>query len=736
MFEDLERQIQAWLNGFPQSPVVVVPIYNAYEDVLDCVTSLFKGTPSHVPILLLDDASTDERIPESLTELTVSTSFLYVRKPVNTGFVNTVNLAFRACRPRDVVVLNSDVMVPPGWLERLQAAAYARSNIATATPLTNHGTIVSVPYRNKPMPIGGMSVEEIDAKIRENSLRLYPVIPTAVGHCIYFKRIALDLVGYFDETFSPGYGEEVDWSQRAVLLGFSHVVADDLFVYHKGSKSFGERGSKARTRLRASHERWIRQRYPWYAEWTTQAANDEESPLAYAVEQARDAILGYRIAVDATCVGGPITGTQLYTLGLIRSLALQKPPGISLSIIVHDHVFKNRGSLLGVDALVDELVPLSRFRGLSQPRFSLVHRPFQLHSLAELTFLKTVAHRVIVSVLDFIAFSSVGYAVNYTDWEQYRNLIRLACEVADGVIFISHDVASDAHHQGIHIDPQRVCVIHPGTDYQWCTLDEDAGIRSRLPPTPFILVLGTNFRHKNRPYALKLFSTLVEQHQWEGYLVFAGPYVSYGGSEKEEATFLEAHPELRPRVVDLGPVTESEKQWLLKNASLVLYPSTYEGFGLIPFEAAAAGTPVLTARTTALNEVLGDEVVYLESFDLQENASKVWQFLNDPVIREKQVKAIQARTKLFTWGRAASQAWDFYMRVLKMPPNPSRAVIWPLVLSQKPYVRPLGGPFVIRVARRLKRALDVTLAEWIKLGMETFQFFQYWLRRCFSRERP
>lgn len=735
MSKDLERQIQEWLNGFPQSPVVVVPIYNAYEDVLDCVNSLLRGTPSHVPILLLDDASTDERIPESLTGLTVSTS-LYVRKPVNTGFVNTVNLAFRACRPRDVVVLNSDVVVPPGWLERLQAAAYARSNIATATPLTNRGTIVSVPCRNKPMPIEGLSVEEIDAKIRENSLRLYPVIPTAVGHCVYFKRVALDLVGYFDETFSPGYGEEVDWSQRAVLLGFSHVVADDLFVYHKGSKSFGERGSKARMRLRASHEKWIRQRYPWYAEWTTQAANDEESPLAYAIEQARDAVLGYRIAVDATCVGGPITGTQLYTLGLIRSLALQKPPGISLSIIVHDHVFQNQGSLLGVDALVDELVPLSELQGLSQPRFSLVHRPFQLHSLAELTFLKTVAHRVIVSVLDFIAFSSVGYAVNYADWEQYRNLIRLACEVADGVVFISHDVASDAHHQGIHIDPQRVCVIHPGTDYRWCAQDENAGMRDQLPPAPFILVLGTNFRHKNRPYALNLFATLAEQHHWEGYLVFAGPYVSYGGSEKEESAFLEAHPELRPRVIDIGPVTESEKQWLLRNASLVLYPSTYEGFGLIPFEAAAAGTPALTARTTALNEVLGDKVVYMESFDLQENARQVWQLLNDPLVREKQVAAIRDRMKEFTWEQAASRAWDFYMRVLKMPPNPSRAVIWPLVMNQKPYVRPLGGPFVVRVARRLKRALEVTLAEWIKLGVETVQFFQYWFRRCFSREGP
>lgn len=732
---EIERQIQEWLNGFPsQSPVVVVPVYNAYEDVLDCINSLVKGTPPEVPILILDDASSDERVPQALTALASAGHFLYVRKSVNTGFVNTVNLAFGACGFRDVVVMNSDVVAPPGWLERLRSAAYYRSNIATATPLTNCGTIVSVPYRNRPVSIEGMTVEEIDARIRENSLRLYPKIPTAVGHCIYFKRIALDLVGYFDETFSPGYGEEVDWSQRAMLLGFSHVVADDLFIYHKGSKSFGERGSKARIHLRESHERLIRQRYPWYAEWTTQAANERECTLAYAIEQARDAILGYRIAIDATCIGGPITGTQLHTLGLIRALALTKPPDVHLSIIVHDHIFRDRACLLGVDILVDELVPLSELQGLNQPRFSLVHRPFQLHSLTELTFLRTAAHRVIISVLDFIAFSNVGYAVNYADWERYRELIRLACEVADGVVFISQDVAYDATHQGIHIESQRVRIIYPGTDYQWHTQDSGVVGKNRLPPVPFILVLGTNFRHKNRPYVLKLFSTLVKQYNWEGYLVFAGPHVSYGGSEEEEATVLSAHPEIQPRVIDLGPVTEVEKQWLLRNAALVLYPSTYEGFGLIPFEAAAAGTPALTARTTALVEVLGNDVFYLDSFDLQESVGKVWKLLTDLAMRDQQVAAIQARAKEFTWEKVAARAWDFYQCVLRMPPNPSRAVIWPLVTDKKPYVMPLGGPFVVRVARRLKRALEVTLAEWLKLGMEAVQFFRYWLNRYFARE--
>lgn len=735
--QDQIHQIRAWLHSFSnQVPVVVVPVFNAYEDVLECVKSLLKNTSPDVPILMLDDASTDVRIPQTFGGNSGTGRFFYVRKSENTGFVSTVNLAFASCVPRDVVVVNSDVVVPPHWLERLYAAAYARSNIATATPLTNFGTIVSVPYRNHPVALkeGESRVEEIDSRIQANSLRLYPIIPTAVGHCVYFKRSALDLVGYFDEAFSPGYGEEVDFSQRLVLLGFSHVLADDLFVYHKGSKSFGANGEKARQYIKSTHEGLVRRRYPWYTDWTTQVANDRESPLAYAIEQARDAMLGYRIAIDATCVGGPITGTQLYTLGLIRALALSKKPGFHLSIIVQDHIAES--SLLGVDTLVDEVVPLSALKDLAEPRFSLVHRPLQLQCLDELFFLRTIAHRIIISVLDFIAFSSIGYAFNYADWARYRALTQLACNVVDGVVFISDDTRQDAAHQGILIEPERVCVIPPGTDYQWA--DVSAGIdAARMPSQPFILVLGTNFRHKNRLYAFKVMRVLLRKYGWKGKLVLAGPRVSRGGSEAEEEMFLQQNPEVRVRICDLGSVSEAEKQWLLQRSALVFYPSTYEGFGLVPFEAAAAGTPALTARTTALAEVLGDGVIYLDSFDAEKGADLVWRFLTDSEISAKQVEAIRARIPNFTWTVTAQRAWEFYRKTLSISPRPNRTVWWQLMTENKPDHKPdlipIGGPLYERVGMRLRKAVGITLAEWLGLFKETVQFFRFHMNRMLRR---
>jgi GT2 family glycosyltransferase len=672
--EEVESQarVREWLHSFPtDAPVVVVPVFNAYEDTLECIESLLAASPPGTPILMLDDASTDARIASALTALSADGRFLYVRKSTNTGFVGTVNLAFAWCAPRDVVVVNSDVIVPPAWLERLQTAAYYRSTIATATPFTNHGTILSVPYRNQPvneLP-GGMTVKEVDDRIRQTSLRLYPVIPTAVGHCMYFKRSALNAVGYFDAAFAPGYGEEVDFSQRAVVVGFLHVLADDLFVYHKGSRSFEGHGQELKRRIRTTHDKLVFERYPWYAGWITRASADTQSALARAIERAQVALLGCRIAIDATCVAQSLTGTQIGALELIRALAKTPGHGTRLSIIVQDGV--DKATLLGVDQLVDEVVAISELQGLAQPRFNLVHRPFQVRTVKDLIFLKGIAHRVIISQLDFIAFSNPSYAAHPDDWKQYRRLTWLALGISDGIIFNSHDVAKDARQQGMYVESERSCVASPGVDHlpHSGTKGTAVGDSSKLPEPPFILMLGTNFRHKNRLYALALMRALTRKHDWDGKLVFAGPNATWGGSEADEALLLERSPELQTGVCYLGSVSETEKQWLLENATLVLYPSTYEGFGLVPFEAAAAGTPALTTRAASLGEVLGDSVTYLDTFDPEDGADVVWSLISDPVAAARQLAAIQARMAILTWSAAAKQTWNFYMRILALPPR-------------------------------------------------------------------
>ena len=732
---ELRTRIREWLRTFPSdAPAVVIPVFNAYEDMLACVESLLANTPPGVPILTLDDASTDARISDALAKFVANRQFMYIRKPTNSGFVGTVNLAFAGCAPRDVVVVNSDVVVPSAWLERLRAAAYFRSTIATATPFTNRGSILSLPYRDSPVDdlVGGKTVEEVDIRVRKASLRIYPIIPTAVGHCTYFKRSALDAVGYFDQAFAPGYGEEVDFSQRAVMAGFSHVLADDLFVFHKGSRSFEGNGQEAKRRIQAAHEELVRERYPWYMLWSACAAKSDQGPLARAIERAQTALVGCRIAIDATCVGGPVTGTQVLTLELIRALATAPGRSAHLTVIVHDHI--DRAALLGVDQLVDQVVTPADLQNSPQPCFSLVHRPFQVRTLNELIFLSKIAHRFVVSQLDFIAFANPSYAAGPQEWDRYRHLTQLICDTADGIVFISHDVAQDAAHQGMNVEAERARVIFLGVDHYHLTgaVPPSAAVADNsdsLEP-PFILVLGTSFRHKNRVFALRLLQELIKTYHWNGKLVLAGPNVTYGGSEAEEELLLQRNPELRSQVVYLSAVNEPDRKlWLLKNASLVLYPSTCEGFGMIPFEAAAAGTPTLTTRTTSLAEVLGDQVMYLDVFDPQVGAQVVWSLLSSATVAAKQVTAIQARMANYTWSAAAAQTWDFYHQILALPPR-SHERILQQALDWEPRLRLVAGVGALPGwRRRLALAFYIGFAEGLgPLFAEVRQYVRWLVR--------
>lgn len=292
---DLEATVVKWLAAYPgEAAGAVVPIYNALDDALACIKSLGETTPSEVPVLLIDDASTDESLPELVAALAAIYGFCYVRKSQNSGFVNTINLAFEWFKPRDVVIVNSDTLFPQNWYNRLRAAAYCRVSVATATPLTNHGTIATVPDWRNPSPhlVDGLSLAEVDERIEDSSLQLYPSVPTAVGHCTYFRRTALDDVGYFDQSFSPGYGEEVDFSQRAVLAGYENVLVDNLFIHHKHNRSFSQLGKQATAKLQEQHHPILAQRYPTYYAEIQQLRQASDGPLVQALFRAKQALLG------------------------------------------------------------------------------------------------------------------------------------------------------------------------------------------------------------------------------------------------------------------------------------------------------------------------------------------------------------------------------------------------------------------------------------------------------------
>ena len=219
---------------------VVIPVYNAYDDVVRCVASVRRHAGADCRIILIDDASPDERIQSLFIELEREGDerMTFLANAVNTGFVVTANRGMSLSR-NDVVLLNSDTITTSRWLKKLKRCAQSDGRIGTITPFSNNAEICSFPEFCQNNSLAGVDIEHVNRAMELSSKQTYPDIPTAVGYCMFIRRKLLDMIGLFDaETFGLGYGEENDFCMRATKAGYRNVLCEDTFIAHLGGQSF------------------------------------------------------------------------------------------------------------------------------------------------------------------------------------------------------------------------------------------------------------------------------------------------------------------------------------------------------------------------------------------------------------------------------------------------------------------------------------------------------------------
>lgn len=223
---------------------VVVPVYGAVgrnpAQTLACLDSVLASLPRGSRLHVVDDCSPDPVLVGALQVLSRRGKIRLSRQPINRGYPAAVNAGMLAAAGRDVVLLNSDTLTPPGWLQALTAAARSAPDIGTACPLSNAATILSYPSPSgNAMPdLAGTIAQAAEAAAANGTAVID--IPVAVGFCMFIRRECLDQVGVFrEDVFAQGYGEENDFCLRARHLGWRHVAAAGAFVAHAGGASFG-----------------------------------------------------------------------------------------------------------------------------------------------------------------------------------------------------------------------------------------------------------------------------------------------------------------------------------------------------------------------------------------------------------------------------------------------------------------------------------------------------------------
>jgi glycosyltransferase involved in cell wall biosynthesis len=185
-----------------------------------------------------------------------------------------------------------------------------------------------------------------------------------------------------------------------------------------------------------------------------------------------------------------------------------------------------------------------------------------------------------------------------------------------------------------------------------------------------LICIGTDYRHKNRPLALRMTAELQRRHGWDGLLVLAGSHMSNGSSAPEERRLLAADERLRDAVLDLGELSEAEKAWLLDRARLVVYPTLHEGFGLVPFDALRHGVPCLWSPGTALSEILPDSEAGIVPWDEGASADRALALLREEPTRAHNLEVLGRAAEPLRWDAAAERLVDVYLATRDDPPSP------------------------------------------------------------------
>ncbi|MGH2867357.1 MAG: glycosyltransferase [Solirubrobacteraceae bacterium] len=598
-------------RGTPAVFLVAGPGAGLHESLLSVLTH----TPADVPMVLVDPGAVAAVSLASVQEVNPGRQ-VDVRSDPDAA--DPAALA-ASVAPADVVLIDLPCRVAAGWLEGLRAAAHSGAEVASAVAMTT----AAVPEAR------GTNFPKAAAGAQAAGSPWYPRAEQFSGPCRYIRRSAIDLAG------PPRLG----FGGRCLEAGLAHVVADQVLVDAEG-----------RDEVQVSAGR--------------------------ALGVARRAVSGLSVVVDARTLDGPMDGTRVHVLELIAALARSGRPRVT-ALVPARLTDETRAAL----ELAPGVTLISLNPGQPPPlglHADVAHRPFQISAHADLTVLGQLADRLVVTHQDLISYHNPAYFPSAEAWVGYRAMTARALRAADRVLFFSAHVRDDALGEEL-VEAHRASVVPLGVDH---TVSAGTSVAAPAPPpaaqalradsdAAVILCLGADFHHKNRVFALRMVQALQQRHDWRGRLVLAGPRVAWGSSREQEGALQADDGRLAAAVTELDAVTESEKQWLLERASLVIYPTVHEGFGLVPFEAAAHDRPCLWAAGTALSEFLPDAAAAIVPWDAGMSAEAALTLMRDPERARANIDAVAVAAGRLHWDETAARLIAVYHSVCDAPRSPA-----------------------------------------------------------------
>lgn len=610
---------------------IVVPVFDSLSSVKNCLHSVLQHSSLPFRLIIVNDAS-DVFTSDFLRKLAEIDSRIHLlENESNLGFLKTANRGLQfslesseICAPY-VMLLNSDVMVTPFWLEAFANCFAFDPLIAVACPVSNAAENFSLK-----MPAGDDFLS-IAKKIYAQVTPRYPDITTAIGFCMAFRREIVQQLGFFDEAFQRGYAEDTDYHFRVIADGKRVVLVDNCFVYHEGGASFQqEKNLLIQQNRQLFDERWstIYRKEILHHDSQTPLAPILDSLQTSSPEDLYDVIFFLPISALS---GGIIvvyeTIQRLIILGLkTTAIILEEEREIEIPLSFSPY-FHPEGSQTKIPKA--KIYVATHFRTVPYCLFALRENP-----AAQLVYLiQGYEGWFPNSILDYVtnSYSAIENRIVVSTWLQ-KMLARWGCDS----MIIPNGVDSS--------------FFRPGQRYS------DSQINTPLR----VLMLLRDDPQRSLTFARQLLERLQINSNFE----------LWGIGEASTQLNIES-------LLDqaLGPIDRRTLAKTLQQVDVFVDCSMMQGFGLMGLEAMSAGVAAVLSETGGVLEYANRENSILcapGSVDALETA--LIELQKNPE-RLRTLKTNGRKTAVdLDWDRSARHYYNYFVKLFEAKKEPGKSL--------------------------------------------------------------